>query len=110
MLSVRLLASKSALQHRSDKGGGNAVAGDVGDENAELIAFEHEEIIEIAGNSTHREIASSDFQASDAGHFTRENRRLDLARNFKLFVDSEQAMLIGEGAVGGHVAEAADEK
>jgi len=35
---------------------------------------------------------------------------LNLARDFKLFVDYEEAMLICEGAVGGHVAEAADEK
>jgi len=58
----------------------------------------------------HREIASGDLQASDVGHCARENRGLDLARDFELFVDGEQAMLIGEGAVGGHIAKAADEK
>jgi hypothetical protein len=35
---------------------------------------------------------------------------LDLARNFELFVDGHQAMLIGEGTVGGHITKAADEK
>ena len=50
------------------------------------------------------------FQASDAGYFSRENRGLNLARDFKLFVDYKQAMLICKGAVGGYVAEAADEK
>jgi hypothetical protein len=75
-----------------------------------LIAFEREEIVEIASDNTHGEIASNDLHAGDARHFTRKNRGLDLARDFKLFIDGEQAMLIGEGAVGGHIAEAADER
>src|SRR5579864_4174707 len=110
ILSVGLLASKGALQHRSDECGRNAVAGDVCDENAELAAIEREEIIEIAGDRAHREIASGDLQASDVGYCARENRGLDLACDFELFVDGQQAMLIGEGAVGGHIAKAADEK
>jgi hypothetical protein len=76
MHSVRLLTSKGTLQQRSDKCGRNAVAGDVGDENAKLIAFESEEIVEIAGDSTYGEIASSDLQASDTSRL-RKNSMLD---------------------------------
>ncbi len=49
MRSMRLLACKSALQHRSNECGRNAVAGYVGDENTELVAIQHEEIVEVAG-------------------------------------------------------------
>ena len=87
------------------------MARDVCDENAELAAIQHEEIVEIAGDRAHREIASGNLQASDAGHCARENRGLDLAGDFELFVYGEQARYpSGEGAVGGHIAKAADEK
>src|SRR5271169_1411915 len=65
----RCLHSKSNLKHGSDERGRNAVAGDVGNETAELTAFERKEIVEVAGDGTHGEIASSDLQASNAGHF-----------------------------------------
>ena len=86
------------------------MAGYVGDENAELLAIQREEIVEVAGDRAHGEIASRDLHASDAGHCARENRGLDPPRNFEFFVDDEQAMLIGEGAVGRHIAKAADKK
>src|SRR5580658_2958983 len=108
--SVSRLPGERDFEHRSNNRRWYAVAGDVSDENAELIFLGRKEIVEISGNRAHGEIASSDLEASDAGHFARENRGLDLARDFKLFVDRKQTMLICEGAVGRHVAEAADEK
>ncbi len=109
MLSVSLLTDKSALQHRCDECSRNAVARDV---YRECRAGCHPawEIVEIANDRAHREIASSNLQASDAEHCARENRRLDLASDIELFVYSEQAMLISEITVGGHIAKAADEK
>jgi hypothetical protein len=83
MLSMRLVACKGALQHRSDERGRNAVAGYVGDENTELVAIQHEEIVEVAGDRAHGEIASGDLEASDAGHCPRENRGLDPPRKFR---------------------------
>ena len=74
MLRVRLLSGESDFQHGSDDGGGHAVTGNIRNENAELIFFQREEIVEIAGDRTHREITSGDVQTSDAGHFARKNR------------------------------------
>src|ERR1700733_6133971 len=108
MLRVRLLAGKGNLQHGSDDRRGHAVTSDVGDENTKAIFFKREEIVEIAGDRAHWEIASGDLQTGDAGHFARENRGLNLLRDFQLFVDGQQAMFVGESAVSRYVAQAAD--
>src|SRR5271169_4772601 len=63
LLGVRDLTCKSDFEHRCDKRGGNAMAGNVGDEDAQLIAIENEKIVEISRDCAHGQVASRDFDS-----------------------------------------------
>ena len=39
------------------------MAGNVGDEDAQLIAFEHKEVVEISCDGAHRKVAGRDFDS-----------------------------------------------
>ena len=94
--SVRCLHGKSDLKHGSNKRGRYAVACYVGDENAELIALERKEIVEITGDGTHGEIASGDFDSDKARNFARQDGCLNLLANFKFFLNREKTLLLAK--------------
>jgi hypothetical protein len=81
------------------------VAGDVSDENAEPTGFQHKEIVEIAGDGTHGEIARGDFDSGQARDFARQGRCLNLLGNFKFFLDREKTLLLRENAVSHEVTQ-----
>ena len=110
VLRVSGLARKGDFEHGSDQRGRNAVPGDVGDENAEMIPFERQEIVEVARDSAHWEIPRGDFDPSPARDVPRQNGCLDLLSNLKLFLDREEALLFGENATGHEIAEGANKK
>src|SRR5271165_2943545 len=110
MPGVRFLSGESDLEHGSDDGGGHAVAGNVGNQNAELVVAEHQEIVKIAGHRAHGQITRGDLRARENRHGAGQNRGLDLARDGQLAVDGQQAVLVGKRAVSGHIPEAGDEE
>jgi len=106
ILSVGCLRGKSDLQHGSDERGRDAVTGDVGDENAELIACERKEIVEIAGDGAHGQITRGYFDSGQPRNFTRQDGCLNLLGDFKFFLNREKALLLGENAVSNEVTQA----
>src|SRR5580700_5481108 len=110
ILSVNGLAREGDFEHGSDKRGRNAVPSHVGDENAEMIPFECQEIVEIARDGAHGEIARSDYDPGAARNIARQDGCLDLLGNFEFLLNGEEAFLFGENAVGHEIAEGANEK
>jgi hypothetical protein len=106
MLSVFCLHGKSDLKHGNYQRGRDSVAGDVSDENAELIAFERKEIVEIAGDGTHGKIAGCDFDSGQVRNFARQDGCLNLLGDFKFFLNREKTLLLGENAVSNEVTQA----
>src|SRR5580704_8676974 len=86
------------------------MAGNVCDEDAKLLAFEHEKIVEISCDGTHRKVARGNFYSGEARDYARKNRCLDLLGNLKLFLDSDKALLPGENAVCNKISEGANEE
>jgi hypothetical protein len=55
------------------------VAGYVGDQDAEVLVVDDEEVVEIAGDGAHGDVASSDFEARYARNRLGQGAILDLA-------------------------------
>src|SRR5690348_10527794 len=106
---MRGLSSECDFQHRGDQRGGHAVSGDVGYENAYTFVVRKEEIVEIAGDGAHGDVACGDFESCEDGNALRKNGGLNLAGNFQLFVDCEEPFFVCEDAARGNVTEARDE-
>ena len=109
IVSVRKLGGESNFEHGGDERGGNSVASHVGDQNADAFFVEDEEIVEIAGDGAHGEVASGDVEASEGRNGLRERGGLNLLSDFELFLDGEEPLFVGEGAAGRDISEAADE-
>ncbi len=84
------------------------MAGDIGNQHANAFVVDHQEIVEVAGDSAHREMAGGDVEPRQARDFTGKERGLNLACDFEFFVDFEEAFFVDEGTMRGYVAEAAD--
>ena len=85
---VRSLSGESDLNHGGDERGGQAMAGHVGDEDADVLVIDSNEIVEIAGNGSHGGVTSGDIEARQLGNRVREDGELDLASHFEFFVES----------------------
>src|SRR5579863_8508009 len=110
VIGVAGLAGKRDFKHRSNQGGGDAVSGDVGDENAKMISFERQEIVEISRNGAHGKITRCDFDPGAASNFARKNGCLNLLRDFQLFLNSKEALFLGNNSMGHKIAEGAHQK
>ena len=84
--------------------------GDVGDENAKMISFERQEIVEIPRNGAHGKITRCDFNPRVARNFTRKNGCLNLFRDFQLFLNSKEAFFLGNNSMGYKIAEGVHQK
>ena len=107
-VGVSGLRGKGDLEHGSDERSGDAVTGDIGDQNPDVLVIDHQKIVEIACYGAHGEVTGGDFETGEAWEFARKKGRLDLAGNFEFFVDGEEALFVDEGAARGDVAEASD--
>ena len=81
------LAGESDLNHRSNEGGRKAVAGDVGDENADVLVVDLDEIVEVAGDGGHGGVAGSNFEAEELGNGVGKDGKLNLAGHFEFLVE-----------------------
>ncbi len=109
IVGVSCLARESNLEHGSDQGGWHSVSSDVGDQNADALFIDAKEIVEIAGNGAHGDVARSNFESRERGDAVRKRGRLNPAGDFQLFVDGEESFFVREGTVRGHVSETRDE-
>ena len=109
IVGVSRLARESDLQHGGDQGGGNAMSSDVGDQNADALFIDPKEIVEIAGNGVHGQIARSNFESRERRDAVRKRGGLNPAGDFQLFVDGEESFFVREGTIRGHVSETRNE-
>src|SRR5438270_6107637 len=77
--SISCLRRECNLQHRRDQRGGHTMPGYIRDKNANALFVDDKEIVEIARNLGHWNVARSDVQRTDPRNVTRKDRHLDLA-------------------------------
>src|SRR5262249_34804230 len=62
IVDVGGLAGEGDFQHGSDESRGDAVAGDIGDENAEALLVDRKKVVEVSRDGAHGNVASGDFK------------------------------------------------
>ena len=83
------------------------MAGDIGDQDANVLVVEDEEIVEVSGDGAHGKMACRDFEARKARNFAGKKRGLNLARDFEFLVDGQESFFVDESAMCGDVPQAA---
>src|SRR5436305_5776768 len=83
----RCLCGKRNLEHGSNERGGYTVTGNIGYEYADALFVDDEEVIEVAGDSSHGNVECSDVKPCETRKLTRENGRLNLPRDFKFLAN-----------------------
>ena len=86
------------------------MAGDVGDEEAGLLAIGDEEVVEVAGDGGHGNVAGGDLKVVGLGIGQGENRGLDAACDFEFFLNFAELVVAREAALRGYVAEGCEEE
>jgi hypothetical protein len=81
------LAGEGDLNHGRDQGGGEAVARDIGDQNADTLVVKLNEIVEIAGDGGHGGVAGGDIKARELRNRVGKNGELDLAGHLEFLVE-----------------------
>src|SRR6476620_6060843 len=84
---LRTLRCGCQFDHRCNQGGGNAVAGNVGDEESGARVIGENEIVKVSCDGSHRYVAGGDVKLSRARKFGRQNRLLDSPRDFQFLAD-----------------------
>src|SRR5690348_13085216 len=87
IMCVNGLACESHLEHGGNQRCRNAVSRDVGHEDAELIGFGYEKIVEISRDCAHRQITGRDIKPGKSRHLTRKDGSLNLLGDLQLFLD-----------------------
>jgi len=82
------------LNHGGNQSGGEAVARDVGDENADVLLVDLNEIVEVPGDRGPRGIARGDLETGKRRDGVREDRELDLSGHLEFIVEGQK--LLGE--------------
>ena len=108
-LGVIPLRRERHLDHRSNQGGRNAVAGDIGHEDADALGVNLQEIVEVARDRRHRPVSCGDGEGADSRHRLRQQRRLDLPRDGEFSIDDGQPLGLRKHAPRRDGAEANDE-
>src|ERR1700751_5805360 len=86
-----------------------AVAGDMGDQDAEALFVNKKIIIEIACDSAHRNVARGNFEACKGGNTLRKNGGLNATSDIEFFADGEEPFFVGKDAIAGDVTETSNE-
>src|SRR5262249_2932161 len=73
IMSMCGLRGKSDFEHGSDERGGNAVHGNIGDENSKALVIYGQEIVKVSRDGAHRDITGCDFKTSLRRNRFREN-------------------------------------
>src|SRR6266702_2391322 len=84
------LPSESDLQHGCNERGGETVAGNVGDEDAEMRVVDLNEVVKVPGDGGHREKARSNVKAWNLGNGMRQDGELNLPRHFEFVVQCKE--------------------
>ena len=79
----RTLATQVGLQVGHEQGGGDALAGDVADDEAELVLAEIEKIVVVASDLAGREAQAGVFEGLGLGMDLGEQAGLDLLGDFQ---------------------------
>ena len=66
------------------------MAGDIGDQNANVLVVNLDEIVEIAGDRSHGEIIRDDIQTAQLGDGVRKDGELNLASHLQYVVEGEE--------------------
>jgi hypothetical protein len=107
MFRMGSLSCESHLEHGGNQRGRHAMTGDVGHQNADAPVVHNQKIVKVSGDGAHGYITRNDFQAGEAGHFARQNGRLDLVGDLQLLINFQEALFFRERALRGDVAQAA---
>jgi len=97
------------LDHRRHEGGGDAVAGNVGEQHAEAISRGGQEIVEVAGDLGGRDVAHGEIEPWQAGERRGQQGALNRACGLELLPERGQARAPGEELARRDRAQAADE-
>ena len=81
------LLGECDLEHGGDERGGHAVSGHIGDEGAQVLVVDTDEVVEISGDRGHGLVAGSDIEAGYLRRLAGNDGELDLARGLKLGPD-----------------------
>src|SRR5208282_2797946 len=100
---VFALGDGGHLDHGGDQGGGDAVTGDIGDEETRLADSGGQVVVEVAGDGGHGNVARGDVEVGRGGEVAGEQGDLDAAGQFELAMNLAQLHIAGERAAGGDV-------
>lgn len=85
------------------------MSSDIGDQNADALFIDAKEIVKIASDGTHGDVAHSNFESREGRDALRKREGLNPASDFQLFVDGEESFFVCESPVRGDVSETRDE-
>ena len=107
---VGALGGCCEFDHGGDESGGDAVAGDVGDEEAGLLGIGDEEVVEVSGDGGHGNVAGGDLKVVGLGIGQGQNRGLDAACDFEFLLKFAELVVAMEASFRGYVAEGCEEE
>ena len=107
---VGALRGGCEFDHGGDERSGDAVTGDVGDEEAGLLGVGDEEVVEVSGDGGHGDVAGGYLEVVGGGIGGGEDVGLDAAGDFEFFLDFVELMIASESALDGDVDEGCEEE
>src|ERR1019366_2876946 len=90
-------------------GGGHAVSGDVGNQEASAMLIHCQEFVEVPSHRSHRQIGRGDAEIAKLRYARRQDRELQLAGYSEFVLNRQQAALPGENDLEGNVSERKEE-
>jgi hypothetical protein len=75
------------------------VSSNIGDQNADTLFVDAKEIVEIAGNRAHGDVARGNFESRERRDALRKRRGLNPAGNFQFVVDGEESFFVRKGTL-----------
>jgi hypothetical protein len=99
------LAGERNLKHGGDESGGEAVAGNVRNEDADVLVVNLDEIVKITRYRSHWQIMRGDIQTCQLGDRVRKDGELNLASHLEFRVESQELRCkLGAGLAKKNVA------
>src|SRR5262249_49957399 len=92
--SMVSLSLEGDLEHGGNERRGKAMAGNIGDEDADVLLVNLNEIVKIAGDGSHGKKSRGDLETGKRRNRVWEDRELDLSGHLEFIVEREK--LLGE--------------
>jgi len=93
------------LNHGRDQGGGNAVPGDIGDEDADMSFVDREKFVEVSGDGGHGAVGGADVESIEVGDGRRKDGGLNVAGDGEFVLYREETAFVVENELQGAVSE-----